>query len=62
VNGVFQTEYFVFDSEFLALQIGKGLDTGHWTTDFLIDGLLQTAMTGPEGLDPILQRHGSSYA
>jgi hypothetical protein len=28
--------------------------------DFLIDGVLQGAMTGPEGLDTILQRHGSS--
>jgi hypothetical protein len=57
-----ETDDFVFDSEFLALQVGKELKIGHRTAGFLIDGLLQAAMAGPEGIDAILQRHGSSYA
>jgi hypothetical protein len=61
VSRVFETEYFVFDSEFLALQIGEDFDIGHRAADFLIDGLLQAAMTGPERIESILQRHGSSY-
>jgi hypothetical protein len=61
VSGVFEAEDFVFDSEFLALQIGEHLDIGHWATDFLVDGLLQAAVAGPEGIEAILQRHGSSY-
>jgi hypothetical protein len=54
-------EDFVFYSELLALQVSEGFDIGHRSADLLIDGLLQGAVTGPEGLDTILQRHGSSY-
>ena len=55
-----EAEYFVFYTELLALQIGEDFNIGHRTADFLIDGLLQGAVTGPEGFDSILQRHGSS--
>jgi hypothetical protein len=61
LGGVFEVEDFVFYSELLALQVGEGFNIGHRSTDLLIDGLLQGAVTGPEGLDTILQRHGSSY-
>jgi hypothetical protein len=61
LGGVLEVEDFVFYSELLALQVSEGFDIGHWSADFLIDGLLQGAVTGPEGLDTILQRHGSSY-
>jgi len=55
-----EAEYFVFYTELLALQIGEDFDIWHRPADFLIDGLLQGAVTGPEGFDSILQRHGSS--
>jgi hypothetical protein len=53
---VFELDDFVFDSEFLALQVVEDLFIGQGAVDFLIDGILQTAVTGPEGLDTILQR------
>jgi hypothetical protein len=53
-------EYLVFNSEFLSLQFGYGIVIGEWAGDFLIDGFLQAAVTGPEGLNAILQRHVSS--
>ena len=55
-GGVFEVVDFVFYSELLALQVSEGFDVGHRSADFLIDGLLQAAVTGPEGLDTILQR------
>jgi hypothetical protein len=61
VSGVLELEDFVLYSEFLALQVGEGFNIGHRSADFLIDGLLQAAVTGPEGLYAILQRHDSSY-
>jgi hypothetical protein len=61
LGGVFEVEDFVFYSELLALQVSEGFDIGHRSADLLIDGLLQGAVTGPKGLDTILQRHGSSY-
>jgi hypothetical protein len=57
---VFELDDFVFDTEFLALQVVENIFVGQGAMDFLIDGILQGAMTGPEGLDTILQRHGSS--
>jgi hypothetical protein len=57
---VFELDDLVFYSEFLALQVVEDLFIGQGAVDFLIDGILQAAMTGPEGLDTILQRHGSS--
>jgi hypothetical protein len=57
---VFELDDFVFDAEFLALQVVEDIFVGERAVDFLIDGVLQGAMTGPEGLDTILQRHGSS--
>jgi hypothetical protein len=57
---VFELDDFVFDAEFLALQVVEEIFVGQGAMDFLIDGILQGAMTGPEGLDTILQRHGSS--
>ena len=53
---MFELDDFVFDSEFLALQVVEDLFIGQGAVDFLIDGILQTAVTGPEGLDTILQR------
>ena len=58
---VFEVYDFVLYSELLPLEISDGVDIGERTADFLIDGLLQAAMTGPKRLDTILQRHGSSY-
>jgi hypothetical protein len=57
---VFELDDFVFDTEFLALQVVEEIFVGERAVDFLIDGVLQGAVTGPEGLDTILQRHGSS--
>jgi len=57
---VLELDDFVFDSEFLALQVVEDIFVGERAVNFLIDGVLQAAMTGPEGLDTILQRHGSS--
>jgi len=57
---VLELDDFVFDAEFLALQVVEEIFVGQGAVDFLIDGVLQAAMTGPEGLDTILQRHGSS--
>jgi hypothetical protein len=56
VGGVLEVEDFVFYSELLALQVSEGFNIGHRSADLLIDGLLQAAVTGPEGLDTILQR------
>jgi len=61
LGSVFEVEDFVFYSELLTLQVSEGFNIGHRSADLLIDGLLQGAVTGPEGLDTILQRHGSSY-
>ena len=60
MRGVLELEYLVFDSEFLSLQFAYGLVIGQGAGDFLIDGILQTAVTSPEGLNAILQRHDSS--
>jgi len=60
VRGVLELEYFVFNSELLSLQFGDGIVIGEGAGDFLIDGFLQAAVTSPEGLNAILQRHDSS--
>ena len=60
LSSVFEQDDFVFYAEFLALQVVEDIFVGQRAVDFLIDGILQTAVTGPEGLDTILQRHGSS--
>lgn len=59
-SGVLELKDFVLYSQFLSLEVRQGFDIGKRAADFLIDGLLQAAMTGPEGLDTILQRHGTS--
>ena len=53
---MFELDDLVFYSELLALQVVDDIVIGQGAVDFLIDGVLQTAMTGPEGLDTILQR------
>jgi hypothetical protein len=57
---VFELDDLVFYAEFLSLQVVDDVVIGERAVDFLIDGILQAAMTGAEGLDTILQRHGSS--
>ena len=52
---------FVFYSELLALQISNMVGIWQGTAELSIDFLLQATVTSPEGLDTILQRHGSSY-
>jgi hypothetical protein len=58
---VFELDDLVFYSELLALEVAEDFVVGQGSMDFLIDGLLQAAVTGPEGLDTILQRHETSY-
>jgi hypothetical protein len=57
---VFELDDLVFYSEFLALQVVEYVFVRERAMEFLIDGILQSAVTGSEGLDTILQRHGSS--
>jgi hypothetical protein len=61
LGGVLELDDFVFYSELLALQISNMVDIWQGTAEFAIDFLLQGTVTSPEGLDTILQRHGSSY-
>jgi len=60
LSSVFELDDLVFYSQLLALQVVDDVVIGEGAVDFLIDGILQAAMTGAEGLDTILQRHGSS--
>jgi hypothetical protein len=57
---VFELDDLVFYSQLLALQVVQDIVIGQRAVGFLIDGILQAAMTSPEGLYTILQRHGSS--
>ena len=61
LSSLLELDDFVFYAQLLSLEIVQDVVVGQGAVDFLIDGLLQAAVTGPEGLDTILQRHGSSY-
>jgi hypothetical protein len=60
LSSLLELDDFVFYAQLLSLEIVQDVVVGQGAVDFLIDGLLQAAVTGPEGLDTILQRHGSS--
>jgi hypothetical protein len=58
---MFELDDFIFYSELLALQISNMVGIWQGTAELAIDFLLEGPVTSPEGLDTILQRHGSSY-
>jgi hypothetical protein len=57
---VFELGQFVFYSEFLSLQGGKGLDVGERSVAFAVDLDFKVAVTAAKHFDTIFQRHGSS--
>jgi hypothetical protein len=56
----FEAVDFVFDAEFLALQIGDGIHVGQWPVDFSVDFLFEIGVPGTERFDTIQQRHQGS--